>query len=182
MPRLAVSSSPEEWASKGKELFDRKQFLQAKHCYERASMAREMAISNAYLLRAQARKIPTGDSRRTKGLRQGAFITAADAFLSCAEEATKNRTTYFRRAGECFEEAMEGFRAANAYVNAHEYDIAAKLFRKLGLFDEAVEVIKTNEEDMRADVVESIKDVARLYYFRESRLEYERLFITTLPI
>ncbi|GLB36677.1 putative uvrD-like helicase C-terminal domain [Lyophyllum shimeji] len=174
MPRLAVSSSAEEWASKGKELFERKKFLQAKHCYERALMPREMAIANAYSLRDQARKTPQGDSRRVRDQRQTAFVTAAEAFLGCAEAATKNRLVYFRIAAKCFESGAEELRAANTYLRAHEYDTAAKLFRKLGLFDEAVAVIKTNEKHMQSDVVESIKDVARLYYFREKELKKAR--------
>jgi tetratricopeptide (TPR) repeat protein len=171
MPRLAVSSSAAEWASKGKELFDRKKYLQAKHCYERAMLPREMAISHAYFLRDQARKASTGDSRGLKEIRRNAFAQAAEAFFSCAEEAHKNKTIYYHNAGECFEIALDNVQAAQAYVQAQEYEVAAKLYRKLGMFDEAVTVIKENEAHMRADVVNNIKDVARLYYFREQALE-----------
>ncbi|RDB28998.1 TPR and ankyrin repeat-containing protein 1 [Hypsizygus marmoreus] len=166
MPRLAVSSSPEEWATKGKELFERKRFLQAKHCYERASMPREMAISHAYFLREQARKEPSGESRRLKEQRHGAFRKAAEAFYSCAQETSKHRAVYFRRAGECFESCAEDLCAANAYLEARDFDIAAKLFRKLGLFDEAIAVIAENKEHMQREVVESITHVARLHYFK----------------
>ncbi|KAF8060885.1 hypothetical protein FPV67DRAFT_312197 [Lyophyllum atratum] len=179
MPRLAVSSSAEEWAAKGRELFDRKKYLQAMHCYERASMPSQMAISNAYYLREQARKSPLGESRRVKDERHAAFITAAEAFLSCARDATKNRTVYFRIAGRCFESGAEDLRAANTYLDAHEYTTAAKLFRKLGLFDEAVAVISAHEKNMQSDVVETIKDVARLYYFREESLEKARQLFST---
>ncbi|KAG6863622.1 hypothetical protein C0991_004590 [Blastosporella zonata] len=179
MPRLAVSSSREEWAVKGKELFERKKFLQAKHCYERASMMREMAIANAYYLRGEARKAPGGDSRHAREQRHRGFVTTAEAFIACAQEAGKNRKVYFRRAAECFESAAEELRAAQTYLEAHEYTIAAKLFRKLGLFDEAVDVIKHNEDDMQSEVVENIKEVARLYYFREAKLEKARELFTT---
>ncbi|KAG6919462.1 hypothetical protein DXG01_005721 [Tephrocybe rancida] len=179
MPRLAVTSSREEWASKGKELFERKKFLQAKHCYERASMTREMAIANAYYLRSEARKAPMGESRRVKEPRNQGFVTAANAFVACAQEAGKNRTVYFKRAAECYELGAEELRAAKTYLLGHEYDVAAKLFRKLGLFDEAVDVIKQNEEHMQSDIVENIKEVARLYYFREAKLEKARELFTT---
>ncbi|KAG5636543.1 hypothetical protein H0H81_007673 [Sphagnurus paluster] len=179
MPRLAVSSSPEEWATKGKELFERKKFLQAKHCYERAQMPRAMAISNAYYLREQARKSPLGDSRRIRDERNNAFTRAAEAFLICTNDPSKNRSVYFRRAAECFEAGADNLRAAHTYVDAHEYDAAAKLYRKLGLFDEAVAIIKANEEHMHSDVVESIKDVARLYYFREDKLQKARELFST---
>ncbi|KAF5377280.1 hypothetical protein D9615_006447 [Tricholomella constricta] len=179
MPRLAVSSSAEEWATKGKELFERKKFLQAKHCYERAQMYPEMAISNAYYLRDQARKAPSGDLRRIKDLRHSAFMTAAESFVALARDAVKNRLIYLRTAAECFEAGAENLRAANTYVDAREYNTAAKLFRKLGLFDEAVAVVKANEEHMQSDVVESIKDVARLYYFREDKLQKARELFST---
>ena len=171
MPKLAVSSSPEEWAATGKELFERKRYLQAKHCYERALMPREVMITDAYLLREQARKLPSGNSRHL-----AAFLLAAQKFLSCAE-AGKNRIIYFRRAGECFETAREDLQATQAYLNAGDYDIAAKLFRKLGRFDEAIDIIDVHEEQMSRGVVETIKDVARLYYFREKEFTYALFFL-----
>ncbi|KAK0475066.1 P-loop containing nucleoside triphosphate hydrolase protein [Armillaria novae-zelandiae] len=47
-PRLASSSTPEEWASKGRELFHRKQFSHAKHCYVRANLPILASIAGAY--------------------------------------------------------------------------------------------------------------------------------------
>ncbi|KAG6859929.1 hypothetical protein C0995_001823 [Termitomyces sp. Mi166 len=179
MPRLAVSSSREEWVSKGKELFERKKYFQAKHCYERASMPREMAIANAYYLREEAWKIPSGDSRHLKEQRHRGFITAAEAFLGCAQGAGKNRTVYFRCAAECFALTTEKLRAAKMYLEAHEYDAAAKLFRRLGYFDEAVDVIKNYKQSMQSDTVQNIKEVARLFYFREERLEKARELFST---
>jgi len=176
IPKLAVSSSPAEWAAKGKELFERKRYLQAKHCYERALMPREVTISDAYLLREQARKVPSGNSRRLADERDAAFSLAAHQFLSCAAEAGKNRIIYFRRAGECFEAAQDDERAVQAYLNAGDYDIAAKLLRKLGRFDEAIDVIDVNEEQMSREVVETIKDVARLHYFRGKELTWAFFF------
>ncbi|KAG6874166.1 hypothetical protein C0995_005584 [Termitomyces sp. Mi166 len=164
MPRLAVSSSREEWA---------------KHCYERASMPREMAIANAYYLRGEAHKAPSGESRHLKEQRHCGFITAAKAFLDCAQEAGKNRTEYFRCAAKCFELAAEELRAAKTYLEAHEYDTAAKLFRQLGRFDEAVDVIKNYKESMGSDIVQNIKEVARLFYFREERFEKARELFST---
>ena len=170
MPKLAISSSPEEWAAKGKELFERKCYLQAKHCYERALMPREMMISDAYLLREQARKLTSGNSRRLKDECHAAFLIAAHKFLSCAAEAGRSRIIYFRRASECFQAAQDDEQAAEAYLKAGDYDIAAKLFRKLGQFDAAIDVIDVNGEQMSKDVVETIKDVARLHYFRGKEL------------
>ncbi|KAG6919459.1 hypothetical protein DXG01_005718 [Tephrocybe rancida] len=180
MPQLAVASSREEWESKGKELFERKKYLQAKHCYERAAMAHHMAISDAYYLRDQARKAPVGDSRQTKSQRDTAFLTAANAFLTCAKEAPKNSLVYFRRTAECFEAGKDDLRAAETYLDfVHDYDTAATIFRKLGLFDKAISVIDTYEHHMEKDLVNNIKVVARLYYFREEKLDKARHLFAT---
>lgn len=144
-------------------------------------MPREMAISQAYFLRDQARKTSTGEARGLKETRRNAFAQAAEAFYSCAEEAHKHKTIYYHNAGECFEAALENVRAAQAYVQAQEYEVGAKLYRKLGMFDEAVAVVKGYEVHMRTDVVDNIKDVARLYYFREQALEWVLIFYIFLP-
>ncbi|KAG6884795.1 hypothetical protein C0992_005764 [Termitomyces sp. T32_za158] len=179
MPRLAVSSSCEEWATKGKELFERKRYFQAKHCYERALMPREMAIANAYYLRAEARKIPRGNSRHLKEQLHRGFVTAAEAFLDCALEASKNRAVYIRCAAECLELAPEELLAAQKYLEAKEYNAAAKLFRKLGHFDEAVDIIKNYKKYMQTNIVENIEEVARLFYFREGKFGKARELFST---
>jgi tetratricopeptide (TPR) repeat protein len=171
LERLAVGSTEEEWAAKGKELFERKRYSQAKHCYERASKPHEAMICHSYFLRDEARKLPLGDSRRARDQHRTAFIEAAESFLSCAENAVgQYRMTYFSRAAECLEIAQDELRAARTYIKAHDYNNAAKLFRKIGRFDDAIHVIKTKEQHMETEVVDSIKEVARLYYFREKEL------------
>ncbi|KAG6865346.1 hypothetical protein C0993_008151 [Termitomyces sp. T159_Od127] len=179
MPRLAVSSSCEEWANKGKELFERKRYLQAKHCYERASMPRETAIANAYYLRGEARKIPKGNSRHLKEQLHRGFVAAAEAFLDCAQGASKNRAIYIRCATECLELAPEELRAAEKYLEAQEYNAAARLFRKLGHFDEAVDIVKNHKKYMQTDIVQNIEEVARLFYFRQENFEKARELFST---
>jgi hypothetical protein len=122
MPRLAMSSSVEEWA---RELFDRKKYLQAKHCYERATMPREVYVAHAYFLREQARTTQGGDTSHMKEGRRVAFVFAAEAFLTCPKQARKFTPAYYRIAGECFEEAPDILRAAEAFLEAREYNIAA---------------------------------------------------------
>lgn len=167
---MAVSSSPEEWATSGKSLFQNKRYLQAKHCFERASLHREVAVADAYHLREQARAIPAG-SRHTNFARFEAFLAAASAFVDCANVATKEKRAYFRNAADCFIQGGNDRKAAHAYMDAEEYNLAAKLYRKCGMFDEAVQVAKDYEKMMDANVVESIIDVARLFYFKEHNLE-----------
>ncbi|KAF7367491.1 UvrD-like helicase ATP-binding domain-containing protein [Mycena sanguinolenta] len=54
-PRFAISSTPEEWAERGRKLFDHRQFSQARLSYTRAYMPHEAAIAEAYHLREEAR-------------------------------------------------------------------------------------------------------------------------------
>lgn len=179
VPRLAVSSSPQEWEKSGRTLFQNKRYLQAMHCFERAGLNREVSVSRTYYLREQARATPTTGSRQALKLRQNAFTIAAEAFLQCAVAATSSRekNVYFRNAGDCFEHADNDCEAAQAYVKAREFGLAVKLYRKCGMFDEAVDVVTTHREDIEADVAENLLDVARLFYFNRNELEKaKRLF------
>lgn len=134
-------------------------------------MPRETAIANAYFLREQARKNHSGEPKQSKGTRQVAFVHAAEAFISCAETNVKARNTYFHIAGDCFENAGHFREAALAYLWATQYTLSAKLYRKMGMFDEAVDIVKVHSRKMLPDVVETITDVARLFYFTEHKLQ-----------
>jgi tetratricopeptide (TPR) repeat protein len=165
VPLLAVSSSPEEWEKSGRTLFQNKRYLQALHCFERAGLTREVAVSRTYYLREQARSIPLVESRKSQQTRIDAFLVAAEAFLECATVAINDREkrVYYRNAGDCFERAADDYQAARAYVEAHEFTTAAKLFRVCAKFDEAVDVVKRFRQDIDNDVAQNIFDIARLF-------------------
>ncbi|KAK0506408.1 hypothetical protein EDD18DRAFT_1455735 [Armillaria luteobubalina] len=171
-PRLASSSTPEEWASKGRELFYRKQFSHAKHCYIRANLPIRAAIAGAYDLRAKARKV-VGTSRSKLLERCSSFTEAAISFSECADitSNSKDSLTYFRISGECFEQADQKYRAAQMFFHAQEYTRAAELYRDLGKFDEAVAIVKDHEEEMSSKVVENVIKLARLTYFTNRQMK-----------
>lgn len=173
VPLLAVSSSPEEWEKSGRSLFQNKRYLQALHCFERAGLSREAAVSNTYYLRHQARLIPAVESRKSQQTRIAAFLAAAEAFLECATAAVnaKEKRVYYRNAGDCFECAEDNYRAARAYIEAREFTIAAKLFRVCAKFDEAVDIVKRFRQEIDNDVAQNIFNVARLFYFRGGELQ-----------
>jgi hypothetical protein len=175
IPRLAVSSSPEEWADSGKSLFVNKRYLQAMHCFERANMHREVAVTRAYYLREQARTTPMGP-RQDLHARSEAFISAAGAFLECAGAASTEQRAYYQNAADCYEAGGDIPKAAEMLLSAEKFTRASQLYRKCGRFDDAVEVIKAHREVMEQDVVDSIVGVSRLYYFREHQLEYVTWF------
>ncbi|GBE78672.1 predicted protein [Sparassis crispa] len=173
VPRLAMSSTPEEWKMTALALFNDRRYSQAMHCYERASLPREKAVAHAYYLREQARSTPA--STRGDGMTQSkAFTTAAEAFWGSAEEAFLEKRSYFRIAAECYSISGDDGKAAHAYFNASEFTLSAKSYRKAGLFDEAVGVIRVHREAMNQDVVESIIDVSRTIYLRERKLKQAR--------
>lgn len=163
-----MSSTPEEWAKTARTLFDNKRYPQAMHCYERALLPRERAVAEAYCLRDQARGTavePGGDDTE----RVLAFRRAADAFWSSAEVAVKEKTSYYRIAAECYLQYGDELQAAHAYHNAAEYTHAARLYRRVGMFDEAVAVVKSHDVD--PSVAENIIDVSRLEYARGGKLK-----------
>jgi tetratricopeptide (TPR) repeat protein len=174
VPRLAVSSSPQEWGAVGVDLFQRKQYLQAMECFERAYLHREVDVCRAYSLREHARAVPISPQKNGDALAKAAFVVAAEAFMGCAAVAFKDmeRQGYFRIAGECYLKNEDNPRAAQAFRNAKEYTLAAQHYRKAGLFDDAIQVIESHREDILPDVAESIVDVVRLVYFRDTQVTY----------
>ncbi len=146
--------------------------MQAVHCYERAGLPREKDVAVVYCLREQARAKPV-PRRGVDPIRAAAFIQAAEQFHQSATKATtrSEMRAYYRIAAECFAEAGDDRRAAKAYLDAMEYTRSAQYYRKAGLFDEAVEVVKKYSDEIPAPVAESIIMVAKMHYFREELLE-----------
>ncbi|KAI6137063.1 hypothetical protein F5141DRAFT_66140 [Pisolithus sp. B1] len=159
---LAVSSSLEEWAESGHSLFQHKRYTQAIHCFRRANMPREVRIAEAYHFRELARATvgvsPVGEQRR-------AFAKAADAFVKCSSEApSRERLQYYRTAAECYIRAADDRKAADAYLNAEEYELAAKRYRKAGIFNRTVDVLKSHSKKISRDCADELLTVCRLYY------------------
>ncbi|KAH9949529.1 hypothetical protein B0H21DRAFT_728406 [Amylocystis lapponica] len=173
VPRLAVSSTLEQWAATARALFDRRRYTQAMHCYERASLPREKAVAYAYWLREQARSSPVNPSR--SGTSQSkAFALAANAFWKSADEAVMEKLTYFRISAECYVSSGDDGNAAKAYYRAGEFDLAAQHYRKIGMFDEAVAVVKLHHEAMDSVITKNIVDVSKLFYLRDHKLKQAR--------
>lgn len=83
----------------------------------------------------------------------------------------KEKKAYLRNAADCFEKALDDFKAAHAYAQAEEFTAAAKLYRKCAKFDEAVEIVTNYRPFIELEVAENIIDVARLFYFKSGELE-----------
>jgi hypothetical protein len=138
-------------------------------CFRRASLHREAAVANAYLLREQARAVPFGQ-HNSSPLRSSAFATAAEAFVDCALSASVEKRLYHRTAAECFKECDEPAKAAQQYLDAEEFNSAAEVYCDSENFDEAVLVVKEHEQTMKGNVVAHIITECGCYYFRTGRL------------
>jgi tetratricopeptide (TPR) repeat protein len=149
VPRLAVSSTAEEWEKSGnvglgeqdvlalkpcwrlgRTLFRSKRYLQAMHCFDRAGLRRETAVAQAYLHREHARNL-SGGTKQLDIERARAFIVAADAFSHCADEAITEKKAYYRAAGECYAQASQHKSAGKAFLEAAEYTLSARQYRKV---------------------------------------------------
>ena len=172
VPRLAVSSSPEEWANTGRDLFSNRRYLQAMHAFDRAAMRYEAKIAQTHHLRESARSIPP-TNKESSLARQEAFRDAAVSFLECAQSAKgTEQKVYYHNAGDCYKEAgncsdnLEDYGLAErAYQAAREYNSALKLYRKSDQFDEAVHIIQHHHEEVDKELADSVFGAARLFYF-----------------
>ncbi|KAH8101588.1 hypothetical protein BXZ70DRAFT_933981 [Cristinia sonorae] len=169
VPKLATSSTPEEWAQTARTLFDNRRYAQAAHSFERAGLPRERNIAEAYHLRHQARS----KTHASDGARKEAFLATAQAFLGSARAGgnTSDAQSYYRIAAECFVVCEEHGDAAKAFLSASDYTQSAQHYRKAGMFDEAVNVVQTNKENIAASAAEKILDIAKIHYFTQDKIE-----------
>jgi hypothetical protein len=171
LPPLAVSSSRDEWEMSARSLFNKKRYAHAMQCFKRASLDREAAVADAYLLREQARDVPAGQPDSTS-MRSKAFMIAAEAFVKCASSASVavDRGAYYRTAAGCYKECNKPSEAAQHYLNAEEFDSATEVLCDARKFDEAMQVVRSHRDKMQKIVVDHIVTECACYYFRTEQL------------
>ncbi|KAI0656836.1 hypothetical protein C8Q70DRAFT_1046658 [Cubamyces menziesii] len=172
IPRLAVSSSREEWAGVARKLFHKQQFFEAELAFDRAGLAKERRVAHAYYLRDLAHTTsPSGV--RTDGRPSSRYVRAADAFLQSAQEASDvdDQQSYYRIAGDCYAKGRQDRAAAEAFYAARDYNNAAKHYRAAGMFDDALNVVKDHQRDVERSVADGIVAVAKLQFLRENEVQ-----------
>lgn len=149
-------------------MFLNKRYAQASVAFLRAGRDREATICDAYLLREKARLTPTA----TSTTRVRAFITAADAFIACAQNSpskqVNERLAYYRTAGECYSEARDPKNAGDSYLNAKRYGAAAHAYLEGRCFDKVAEVI-TRHGDTIDSGLDRLRMATQLHYFKVSQ-------------
>ncbi|KIJ21330.1 hypothetical protein PAXINDRAFT_164864 [Paxillus involutus ATCC 200175] len=161
VPRFAVSSTASEWESFGRNLFKHKKYPQAMHCFAMASQPRMVAICQAFHLREVAHA-QVGVAQRKQ-----AFLTAAGAFTASGNNAPAgmDKLQYYRNAARCYEQAGDDRKAAISYIAAQEYDLAARRYRKAGLFDETLDILDKHSQSIPSESTEELYTVCRLFYY-----------------
>jgi hypothetical protein len=162
IPPLAVSSTMEEWASSGRSLFLHKRYSQAIHCFKRADLRREVKVCEAYLLRETAR---SGVGMVLLDVQQKAFTSAAEAFADCGAAATGNeRRQYYRTSADCYVRGGQVLKAADTYLKAEEFELAAKVYRRVGAFDRTLQVLTDHCSMIPEKIAADLWMVCRLHY------------------
>ncbi|QRW07577.1 P-loop nucleoside triphosphate hydrolase [Ceratobasidium sp. AG-Ba] len=168
MPQLSVSSSEDDWAKSGRLLFNKRLYPQAMFCFEKAGLQLERDIAAAYQARGDARLLLAKSTDRQ--LWRNSFTKAGTDFLSCATQSKgKQQISCYNRAAECFLQAEDWKKGAQAFLCAEEYDLAAKNFRRAGCFTEAVDVVKYHKDRMQKALTDEIIGLARLEFLRKSQ-------------
>ena len=131
----------------------------------RAGENQDAAICDAYLLHEKALSIPA----TTSTARIQAFITAANAFIVCAQdtpyEEADERLSYYEAAGECYLEARDLKSAGDSYLMAEQYAIAARAYQKGGYFNELVDMIAQHRDVLDIGLLERLTKVVQLHRF-----------------
>lgn len=153
------------------KLFENKRYFQAMHCFERSDKKRETRVAYAYYLREQARGMRS-DTRTTHKAYNEAYIATAQAFMRCGHEAVKERSEYFRIAGKSYLTVEDIPKAAEAYVLSGDFTQGALLYRKAGMFEQAVTLLRGHKKEVDTAVAERIMNVSRLHYFNKNNFKY----------
>jgi len=109
-------------------------------------------------------------STTTNAARVQAFVTAANAFTTCARcspsKQVNERLAYYGAAGECYSEARDAKNAGDSYQLARQYAAAARNYREGGYFDEMVEVITQHRNALDSGICERLTMAAQIHYFK----------------
>ncbi|KAF8491287.1 hypothetical protein JB92DRAFT_2753228 [Gautieria morchelliformis] len=176
-PKLAVKSTPEQWAQQGHALFKTSHFKQAMFCFERASLSFERSVAYAYLLRQAAQRAILQHGHKESTI--GTCIQAAESFVVCAGISTSivKKRKYLTLAAEWYSSGSQFSQAAQAYINAGRFTKAAQHFKRAGLYDEAADVVLHHHDEVDRKVAEQCLSIAKLHLHREGQLlKAARLF------
>ena len=197
------SSTPEEWRQRAEQLFERKQYGNARLCYQRAGDEYQERLCSSFEVEQEADNCVVRKPAEAKMLYKSAYESfkgltghMADA-ARCCEKAAEwllaaeiyNKQGKFSQAGKCFEKKDAWTDAAIAYDRAQEYSDALRCCYKGYQFELALGFLgnmrisgKVPAEDVAKGENECNKKAALFYHAnRDSNkmMEYVSRFSST---
>ncbi|KAM5542262.1 hypothetical protein V8D89_004135 [Ganoderma adspersum] len=132
-----VDSLPEDWARRGRALMDKQQYEQAKYCFDKAGLALESHISQAYI---QQEAAVTAED----------FARAGERFESCAESSLAWTTSkdLFLASAVCYSSAGNYRQSARLYHDAAEYTKSVIQYCKASMMQRALDVTRGHREEI----------------------------------
>eukprot|EP00597_Dinobryon_sp_UTEXLB2267_P014593 CAMPEP_0170119096 /NCGR_PEP_ID=MMETSP0020_2-20130122/14169_1 /TAXON_ID=98059 /ORGANISM="Dinobryon sp., Strain UTEXLB2267" /LENGTH=3522 /DNA_ID=CAMNT_0010348355 /DNA_START=356 /DNA_END=10924 /DNA_ORIENTATION=- len=124
---LATASSPEVWQQQGGEFLQRKQYWNARLCFQRAGDDFNERLCNALELEHEADKASVGTLQKAKEM----YVRAATMFLALFDGFKVN-------AAGCYEKAFAFDRAGDLYSSILRHEDAARCYEKSGYWSKAM--------------------------------------------
>lgn len=158
-----MASDRAAWAKRADDYFHvHKDFNHAQRAYRKAGLLYEAKIADAYFCRQKA---TLHDRTDGSSARSSAFSEAAAKFQALALVSSEaGASSYFRIAGECYLQVPEYDRAAKSFLMAGEVTQACLLYRKLGNFEQVVEILRERSTEIKTATEQNVRYAARLFY------------------
>ncbi|KAG9003760.1 hypothetical protein FRB90_011125 [Tulasnella sp. 427] len=156
-PWMGAKSTKREWALRGKECFQREDYINASLAFRRAGLTWWEGVANAYKKKAVAERLPLRDPVRPLYMKD-----SADDIRQCAERAVaaKDRERLKAVAANLYLEAKEYRLSADLFYELRRYNEATWNYRLAGLFKKAIALINNHLDELNPDLVQDVKDVA----------------------
>eukprot|EP01036_Dinobryon_divergens_P023773 gene23772-32158_t len=124
---LTPTSSPEEWQQQGIQFLHRKQFWNAKLCFQRARDEFNLHLCEAMEMEHEADKLSAQSFQKAKEM----YMKAATTYLSLFDGFKVN-------AAGCYEKATSFRLAANLYSEILQHQNAARCYEKIEMWGKAM--------------------------------------------
>ncbi|KAG8948833.1 hypothetical protein FRC04_009298 [Tulasnella sp. 424] len=175
-PPMAVRSTKRQWALRGKDCFQRGDYVNASLAFERAHLLWWKAVADGFEHKRLAELMSIRDSSRLPSLK-----SVGDQISNCASHAStvNDRTRLLEISTDCYLEAKAYKLAADQLYELQRYEEAAWNYRLAGSFRKAVAIVQEHREEVSTKLVEDIKDVAAVVFSRQGETEMAKSLFET---
>lgn len=165
LSKFATASDTDSWARRGREFLVERRYLLASQAFRMARLFHDADVAEAFYFQGQ---VDTVHPR----MRHQALRDAAQAFERVAKtsDTLEKRVEYLTTSSRLFSEIPDITKAANCLVNAGSFTKAAILYKGVGMFDEALGVVREHGTHVDVPVKGEIVTASKLYYFQQLRI------------